>query len=109
MSNTGDMKNNSEVPQTTGTTDGGGNAGSTEQYNSSSGSRNRGQGKHKKQHYLELSNKDFEGETPEIGCVLGLRNEKITKKVPFDTFRDKIADFIVKKLDNAMDIMLIVK
>ena len=32
-------------------------------------------------YFLDISNNDFEGETPEIGCVVGLKSEKIAAKV----------------------------
>jgi len=34
----------------------------------------------------------FEGPCPEIGAVLGLRSEKITKKVPFSVFVEKLGN-----------------
>ena len=53
---------------------------------SSSNYKSKSSGKNNTLGYFDVSNKDFEGDTPEIGCVLGLRSEKITKKVQFDTF-----------------------
>ena len=47
--------------------------------------------------------------TPEIGSVLALRTEKVDKKAPFDTFRGKKSDYIVKEFSNAKDVMDIVK
>ena len=34
-------------------------------------------------------NRDFEGANPEVGAVLGLKSENITKKIPFNQFREK--------------------
>ena len=71
--------------------------------------KGKGGGRYKGINYFDVSNKDFEGDTPEIGCVLGLRSEKMTKKVQFDTFREKLEDYLVKTLTSPMDIMPILK
>ena len=72
-------------------------------YPKSKGDRRRGK------YFVDISNKDFVGDTPEIGCVVGLKSEKITAKVQFDTFRDKVSEFILKELTNGMDIVDFVK
>ena len=60
-------------------------------------------------YFLDISNNDFTGKTPEIGCVLGLKYEKIAAKVQFDTFRDKVSDFILQELTNGMDVVPYIK
>ena len=59
----------------------------------------------KGKYFLDISNKDFEGDTPDIGCVVGLKSEKITAKVQFDTFRDKVGDYALKVLRHGMDVV----
>ena len=46
----------------------------------------------------------FEGGCPEIGAVVGLRTEKITKKVPFSVFVEKLADYVITTFKHAADI-----
>ena len=58
---------------------------------------------------VDLVNKSFEGETPDIGAVLALKSEKVDKKLTFDSFREKLSDFLMKKLDHAKDVVAIVK
>ena len=38
-----------------------------------------------------------------------MRTDKLDKKVPFDTFRGKLSDYIVKELCNEKDAVEIVK
>ena len=79
--------------------------------NSEKGGRNRSErrGNRSNRAFVDISNKDFEGDTPEIGGVVGLKSEKITAKVQFDTFRDKISDFVLKELQNGFDVIPFVK
>ena len=55
------------------------------------------------------ANKDFEGETKDVGGVLGLQTEKITHKVSFDTFCEKVNGYMIKNLDYPDDVVGIVK
>ena len=41
-----------------------------------------------------ISHNVFEGSEPDIGCVLGLRFEKLDKKVTYDVFCNKFAKYI---------------
>ena len=41
--------------------------------------------------------KTYEGDTPEIGAVLGLQNENADKKVNFAVFCEKIGTYIMKE------------
>ena len=41
---------------------------------------------------VDTSNKVFEGAEPDIVCVLGLRFEKVDKKVAHDVFHDKFSN-----------------
>ena len=59
--------------------------------------------------FLDISNKDFVGDTPEIGGVVGLKSEKIAAKVQFNTFREKVSDFILRELTNGMDVVAYIK
>ena len=58
---------------------------------------------------MDISNKDFEGDTPKIGAIVGLKLEKIAMKVQFDTFCEKVADFILTELLHGMDVVGYVK
>ena len=58
---------------------------------------------------IQSVERDFEGKTAEIGGVLALKSEKVTKKVPFDTFRDLIVEYLTKVLDKARDVIPIVR
>ena len=51
----------------------------------------------------------FEGDTPKIGAVIGLKSEKISAKVQFDTFREKEGDFVLQDMTNSMDIVAYVR
>ena len=47
---------------------------------------------------------NFEGADPDAGVVLGLRAERIKKKVSFDVFTEKISDYIIREYDHGRDI-----
>ena len=47
--------------------------------------------------------------TQDIGDVLALKSDKVDQKVPFDTFRGKLSDYIVKELSNEKDAVDIAK
>ena len=51
----------------------------------------------------------FEGGCPDISAVVGLRTEKITKKVPFSVFVEKFADFVMIDFKHASDIELCIR
>ena len=51
----------------------------------------------------------FEGGCPEINGVVGLRTEKISKKVSFSVFTDNIADYIITTFKHPADIELSVR
>ena len=53
--------------------------------------------------------KNFSGKEPSIGSVLGLRSEKIDKKSTFDIFRKHLVNYIKRTLDEASDVVDIVK
>ena len=44
-----------------------------------------------------------------MGAVLGLQTEKMMHKVQFDTFREKVSDYVIKTLDYPDDVVGIVK
>jgi hypothetical protein len=53
--------------------------------------------------------KDWEGAKPEVGAVLGLKTEKITKKVTFEVFREKLATYVLSEFNNPKDVLPAVK
>ena len=69
----------------------------------------RDRGNNRNQSAMDTSNKNFEGAEPEIGCVLGLRYERIDKKVTFEIFREKMSNFIERKMEYGNEISGIVK
>ena len=44
----------------------------------------------------------FKGSTPDIGDVLALKTERVTKKIPFENFRELLVDYLVKELEQGM-------
>ena len=53
--------------------------------------------------------RSFEGKTPEIGGIMALKIDKVTKKVPFETFREVLVEYLTKELDRPRDVIAIVK
>ena len=49
--------------------------------------------------------KDFEGATPRIGGVLGLRSENVTRKVTDDAFRKKLGIYIMNEFKSEKDVV----
>ena len=61
-------------------------------------------------HYVHQSDdKDFLGSEPKVGAVLGLRMERITKKVTMEIFKDKLINYIGREMTRGDDIACIVK
>ena len=58
---------------------------------------------------MDVSNKNFEGAEPEIGCVIGLKYERIDKKVTFEIFREKMCNYIERKIEFGTEISGLVK
>ena len=56
-----------------------------------------------------FSTKDFEGATPRIGGVLGLRSEIVTKQITYDTFLEKFGIYIMTELKGGENIVEITK
>ena len=55
---------------------------------------------------IQLSNTvTYEGDIPEVNCVLGLKHEKISKKAPsYEVFLEKIGNYAVSNLKNGGDV-----
>ena len=53
--------------------------------------------------------KDYEGDTPKVDGILALCAEKLTNRLTFETFREKIATYINKELTHAKDVVFVVK
>eukprot|EP00957_Ditylum_brightwellii_P111999 8541020-Ditylum_brightwellii.AAC.1 len=58
---------------------------------------------------LQDADRDFEGKMPKIEGVLALKSERVNKKVPFETFRELLVDYLTKELDRARDVIPIVR
>ena len=52
---------------------------------------------------------NYKGYTPEVGYILALCTEKLTKKITFDNFREKLATYINIELTHATDVVCVVK
>ena len=60
---------------------------------------NRNRRRNNQPNQVQLTNPiTFEGDTPEIGCVIGMRHEKFNKKVPFETFLDNMNNYAISTL-----------
>ena len=102
MTSEGNVNDTSQTPSNdrdAGSTTKHGETGKSGSYNN----KGKSGSKFKSLGYFDVSNKDFEGDTPDIGCVLGLRSEKISRKVQFDTFREKLEDYLTKNLTSPME------
>jgi hypothetical protein len=49
--------------------------------------------------------RNWEGEEPKVGGVLGLRSEWLDKKVSFEVFLEKTTDYILQEFTNPRDIV----
>ena len=58
---------------------------------------------------VDTSNKAFEGVEPDIKCVLGLRFEKVDKKVSYDLFCNKFANYIGRTMNYGNKVVCAVK
>jgi len=86
------------------------NAGGQRNNDRRNGNNNRRRGGGRGQNVqVNAAIRDFVGDTSDIGAVLGLRNEKISKKVPFDMFREKLANYVIRTLTHPDDVVKIVR
>ena len=58
---------------------------------------------------LSNNERTWEGDTPEIGAVLGLRTENLNKKTSFSVFMEKMEEYILRKLNNGSDVLPLVR
>jgi hypothetical protein len=58
---------------------------------------------------VDTSNKTFEGDQPLVGVVLGMRYEVISQKIAFDSFREKLSNYILSNIKNGDDVVHIVQ
>ena len=79
------------------------NKTSTERQNNNNNNKKKGNNNGVFQGQGSDSN-NFEGADPNAGVVLGLRAERIKKKVPFDVFTEKVWDYIVREYKHGRDI-----
>ena len=57
---------------------------------------------------LHTSHRDFKGDTPYVGSVLGLLSEKLDNGTAFDKFRDKLNSYVERKFQNEKYLMCVV-
>ena len=53
--------------------------------------------------------KDFVGTTPQIGGVLGLRSENVSKKLNYDNFCEKLGIYVMNKLKSGETVVVVTK
>ena len=70
-------------------------------YNNSNKGHNNGR--------IETEDKSFLGKTKELEAVLGLKTERLTHKVAFDVFREKLGEYILKTFTNARHVITLVE
>ena len=70
--------------------------------------QNRGNNRNNNVH-METEDRNYEGDTPGVGGILALKTEKITKKLTFDAFREKLTTYVNKEFSHATDVVCIVK
>jgi len=52
-----------------------------------------------------IENREFTGEMPELGAILGLLTKRLDNGVLFNKFQDKIKNYVLKNFKKAEDIM----
>ena len=94
-SSNGGAQSGRTTPAATGTT-----TTSTAKTGGSSNGNNKFKGKGSHDKYSSNSfgsnDKDWEGAKPDFGAVLGLKTERLQKKVTFEIFREKAKTFVFK-------------
>ena len=55
------------------------------------------------------THRDFAGDTPKIGGILGLRSENVTKKINYDLFCEKLGTYIMTEFKNGDAVFQITK
>ena len=63
----------------------------------------------KNQQTVQTEQRDFQGKTKEIGGVLGLKMETLIHKVPFDTFREKLGEYVLKEFAHARHVISLIE
>ena len=58
---------------------------------------------------MDTEDNNYKGDNPEVGGILALRTENLTKKITFDMFWEKVATYINKELKHATDVVCVVK
>ena len=85
------------------------NSGTTTGSDRTSDTRRNDRQNHRGRSYRSFSDsneqKNWEGDEPKMGSVLGLRSEWLDKKVTFEVFLEKTTDYILRELTNPRDIV----
>ena len=58
---------------------------------------------------MDVSKNNFEGAEPKIGCVIGMKYERIDKKVRSEIFRGNLCNYIESKIEYGTEISGLVK
>jgi len=88
----------------TTTSDGGSQANTRSTSNGRSNNNNRSRNNNNNNSVQSTESNNFEGSCPEVGAVAALRTEKITKKVPFAVFAEKVADYVITNYKYGSDV-----
>ena len=77
---------------------------------SSRSNMNRGRNNRSTNNIMQSSEgASFEGACPDIGGILGLRSERINKKLPFSVFTEKLADYVGAEIKYGRDLETCIK
>ena len=71
--------------------------------------RNNGNNPRKDINKIETEDRAFLGKTKEIEAVLGLKTERLTYKVTFDTFREKLAEYTLTNFTSARHVIPLIE
>ena len=63
----------------------------------------------KQQPSIDTEERNFLGKTKELEAVLGLKSERLNYKVPFDTFCEKLAEYVLKTFTSARHVIPLVE
>ena len=75
----------------------------------SQGNRNQSRNQPNRPVAVDTTSKSFNGEEPNVGAVLGLKIEKIDAKVTYDVFREKMCNYIGRKISDGDLIVCLVR
>ena len=64
--------------------------------------------RNERRNQFNSNERNWQGDKPDIGCVLGLRTEWLDKKLSFRSFMEKMVEYVMREFDNANDVLPVV-